>query len=71
MMQNYPFWHFLLIAIGLVLVIEGILPFAAPEFYKKIMQKILSQSINSLRITGLCSMLVGATIIYMMQHLFT
>ncbi len=49
----------LLAALALVLVLEGILPFASPATVRKIWENISTMSDQALRIFGLVSMAVG------------
>lgn len=54
----------LLVAVGLVFVMEGLTPFLAPRFWRRIMQQMLMQSDRGLRTFGLVSMLIGLGILY-------
>lgn len=57
-------WGDLLVAVGLMLVLEGILPFARPATWRR-MLAILSQSDDRLaRMLGLFCMLLGLALIY-------
>lgn len=49
----------LLMAIGLMLVIEGVLPFAAPAVWRDAFRRLVSLSDGQLRFMGLVSMLIG------------
>lgn len=60
-------WQEFLIAICLVMVIEGILPFAAPQAWREAMQTVLSLDNRSLRIMGLVSMLIGTGLLYIVH----
>ncbi|HSD42178.1 MAG TPA: DUF2065 domain-containing protein [Burkholderiales bacterium] len=53
----------LLMAFGLMLVIEGLLPFLAPAMWRDMFRKIMSFTDGQLRFTGLASMLVGVAIV--------
>ena len=55
----------LLIALGLVFVMEGFTPFLAPRFWRHMMQQMLMQTDRSLRTFGLVSMLIGLGILYL------
>lgn len=59
--------HFL-IALGLVLVLEGILPFLNPHTWRRTMVLLASRSDKFLRGLGLVSMLVGLLLIYIIHH---
>lgn len=61
-------WSDLLVAFALVLIIEGILPFASPNTLKKVWQNISSMSDQSLRIMGLVSMLAGVVLLTLLRQ---
>ena len=58
----------ILIALSLVFVIEGILPFMCPECWRKTMARIANQDDRSLRIFGLISMMIGVITIFLINH---
>lgn len=49
----------LLRALALVLVIEGILPFAVPSRFRETMQRLSGLDDRVLRVVGLTSMIIG------------
>jgi len=53
----------LLAAFGLVLVLEGILPFLTPRLWRDAFRKMLELSNGQLRFMGLLSMLAGLGIV--------
>jgi len=53
----------LLIALGLMLVLEGVLPFLAPSIWRQTFQRITQLADGQLRFMGLTSMLVGLLIL--------
>ncbi|WP_138379416.1 DUF2065 domain-containing protein [Luteithermobacter gelatinilyticus] len=57
----------LLMALGLVLVIEGILYALFPEQMRRMMRAALELSEMSLRISGLVAVILGIGIIYAMK----
>lgn len=57
-------WHDLLIALCLVLIIEGILPFLSPRSWRQIASQIAQLDDRSMRVMGLFSMLVGLVLLY-------
>lgn len=61
-------WDSLWIALGLVLVIEGLLPSLNPKAFKKTMSTIRELDEGSLRVMGLISMSIGATIVYFLTQ---
>jgi uncharacterized protein YjeT (DUF2065 family) len=57
-----------LAAIGLVLVIEGVLFAAFPLSAKRAMAAVLDMPDNPLRIAGLVAALVGVLIVWLVRH---
>ena len=49
----------LLIALALMLIIEGILPMASPMRWRKMFEQLLRLEDGQIRFFGLCSALVG------------
>jgi uncharacterized protein YjeT (DUF2065 family) len=60
-------WHELLIALSLVMVIEGIVPFLSPGTMRKMVQMVGEMDDRSLRIAGLVSMLLGIVMLYLVN----
>ena len=54
----------ILMAIALVLVIEGLLPFIAPSVWRETFRRILQLSDGQIRFFGLSSMLAGLLLLY-------
>lgn len=63
-------WPMLLTAIGLVFVLEGILPFVSPRSWRWLMQQMFIQSDRAVHIMGLVSMLIGLALICIVHNLF-
>lgn len=61
-------WDSLWIAFGLVLVIEGLLPSLNPKAFKQTMSTIRELDERTLRVMGLVSMTIGATIVYFLTQ---
>ncbi len=61
-------WHDLGVALCLVMVIEGILPFVSPARWREAMQVMGQMNDRSLRIMGLVSMLAGAGLLTLINH---
>ena len=57
-------WDILLRAIALMLVIEGIMPFIAPNHWRNMIQTISQMDNNTLRKIGFISMLAGITVLF-------
>jgi uncharacterized protein YjeT (DUF2065 family) len=60
-------WHDLLIALSLVMVIEGIVPFLSPGSMRKMVRMVGEMDDRSLRIAGLVSMLLGILMLYVVN----
>lgn len=55
------------IALCLVLVIEGILPFAAPARWRRMLQSVGSLNDRQIRLIGLSSMIIGTACLYLLR----
>jgi hypothetical protein len=53
----------LLMAFALVLVIEGLLPFLAPEIWRETFRRLMALSDGQIRFFGLTSMIVGLALL--------
>ena len=62
-LDSSTFW----LAMALVLVIEGFMPFISPATWRKTFMQILQLSDGQLRFFGLVSMLFGIVLIWWMQ----
>ncbi|MBK1633127.1 DUF2065 domain-containing protein [Thiohalocapsa halophila] len=60
-------WHELLVALALLLVIEGVLPFLAPSLMRRVLLEVAQQNNRSLRVSGLLSMLAGVAFLYLIN----
>jgi len=60
-------WHDLLVALALVLVIEGIWPFLRPDGLRRALLLMANQDEHSLRVAGLVSMLLGVGLLYLVK----
>ncbi|MCW8904061.1 DUF2065 domain-containing protein [Sedimenticola sp.] len=60
-------WHDLWIALALVMVIEGVIPFLSPGATKRMMMAIVEMDDKSLRISGLVSMILGVVTLYLVN----
>jgi len=60
-------WNDLLVAIALVLVVEGIIPFLAPEKFRQAMIRLVQMPDQVLRVVGLASMTIGIIILYILK----
>jgi len=57
----------LAVAVCLMLVIEGIMPFVAPGRWRKMLEAIESVDDSTVRVIGLCSMLAGTILLYIIN----
>ena len=57
----------LLTALALALVLEGLLPFAGPGRYRKMVDELARLSDNQLRTIGLAVMLAGLFLLYLVR----
>jgi uncharacterized protein YjeT (DUF2065 family) len=53
----------LLLALALVLIIEGVLPFVAPSIWRDTFRRMMALSDGQIRFIGLASMLLGLLLI--------
>ncbi|AKH19847.1 DUF2065 domain-containing protein [Sedimenticola thiotaurini] len=60
-------WHDLWVALALVMVIEGIIPFLSPGTTKQMVLAIVKMDDKSLRISGLISMVLGVLALYLVN----
>lgn len=56
-------------AVGLMLVLEGILPFMAPQAWRQTFRRLIDFSDGQLRFMGLISMLIGLIMIIIIKHI--
>ena len=61
-------WHELGVALCLVLVIEGIIPFLYPRRWKETVSMLADVDDKTMRIVGLTSMLVGTALLYLINN---
>jgi len=61
-------WHDLSIALALLLIVEGVLPFLSPEGLRKTLVTIHQLSDSQLRFVGLTSMLLGVVLLYIFNY---
>ena len=60
-------WTEIMTACALVLVIEGLLPFAAPGRYRQMVAEIVRLSDNHLRATGLGIIVIGLILLFFVR----
>ena len=57
-----------LIALSLMLVLEGIVPFLYPQRWRLLVSRLAEIDDRQLRFAGLASMLVGVILLYFISH---
>jgi len=57
-------WHDFLVALSLMLVLEGILPFASPAKLRETLERMMALDDNAIRMAGLLTMLIGVALLY-------
>ncbi len=60
-------WHNLLVALALILIIEGIMPFLSPDRLRRTLLTLSKMSDNQLRTMGSISMLAGLIALYLIN----
>ena len=61
------FWHVLIVAIALVLIIEGMLPFISPNRWRNMLVMVEQMDDRVIRNVGLGSMLFGIVLLYLVH----
>jgi uncharacterized protein YjeT (DUF2065 family) len=60
-------WSDLAAAIGLLLVLEGILPFLSPRGIRSALERMLAMDDSTLRIAGAASMVAGVLVLWLVR----
>ncbi len=58
----------ILTAIALYMVIEGMIPFIGPNFFRKNVSRLAELNDNHLRFVGLIVMLLGLGLFFLVRH---
>ena len=58
----------LLMALALMLVIEGLLPFLAPKLWRETFQRLMQLSDGQIRFFGLTSMIAGLLLLFISRY---
>ena len=61
------FWHVLPVAIALVFIIEGALPFLSPNRWRNMLAMVEQMDDRVIRNVGLGSMLFGIVLLYLVH----
>jgi len=54
-------------AVGLMLVLEGVMPFMAPRGFRRTLTTVVQADDRVLRIVGLLSMVAGLAVLYLVR----
>jgi len=57
-----------LVALGLVLALEGILYAAAPRTMKRLVAMLVTQPESAVRVSGLAAAILGVAIVWLVRH---
>ena len=60
-------WQDILTAFALYLIIEGMIPFVGPDFFRKTVAKLAELEDNHLRVTGLTIMATGVILLFVFR----
>ena len=60
-------WQELGIALCLLLVLEGMLPFVSPRRWRSALEQLAQLTDRQLRVMGLTSMLLGMALLYLLH----
>ncbi|MDV6344421.1 DUF2065 domain-containing protein [Nitrosomonas sp. Is37] len=60
-------WDIFLMAIALMLVLEGIFPFTFPNAWRDTFRKLVELEDNQIRFIGLTSMVIGLIVLYLVN----
>jgi len=60
-------WQHLAVALALVLILEGLLPFLAPGRWRDMVRQVADADDRTLRSMGLFSMLFGLGLLYLVN----
>jgi uncharacterized protein YjeT (DUF2065 family) len=60
-------WREIGLALGLMLVLEGLLPFVNPEAFRKALAMLTQWDGATLRFAGLTSMIIGLLLLYILR----
>ena len=60
-------WQDILTAFALYLIIEGMIPFVGPDFFRRTVAKLSELNDNHLRATGLTIMATGLVLLFVVR----
>lgn len=63
-------WHEIFLAIGLVLIIEGILPMISATRYKRYLAKLNQMNDSAIRVMGIVMVIIGTVVVAVVKSLY-
>ncbi len=60
-------WQDLFTAVALVLILEGIIPFMSPDALRKTYQRLVEMEDQTIRMSGLVSMIAGVLLLTLIR----
>ena len=60
-------WETFLMAVALMLILEGMLPFLSPQTWREAFRKLIEINVHQIRFIGLTSMLIGLMILLLVN----
>jgi uncharacterized protein len=60
-------WDTVLIAIALMLILEGMMPFLSPRTWREAFKKLIEMGDGQIRFIGLSSMMVGLLLLMLLK----
>lgn len=60
-------WETFLMAVALMLILEGMLPFLSPQTWREAFRKLIEINDHQIRFIGLTSMLIGLMILLLVN----
>lgn len=60
-------WTDILTAFALYMIIEGMIPFVGPHYFRRAVVRISEMNDNQLRITGLMAMIAGLVLLFFVR----
>lgn len=63
MTDPFDFWGLLLSAVGLMLVLEGLMPLISPRQWRAVFEQAAKLADGQLRFLGLLALLIGAALL--------
>lgn len=59
----------LVIAVGIAIFLEGIVPFLSPQLFRRSVVSMLQVSDRALRVTGFAAIVVGVALVYLVRNI--